>query len=1311
MLRRRKDKLYKETNDEEGDGERKFDLADPLKSARFEPAKDKYLLELSGEDMNLKRVQRAGFERPILVERPDGLGLRVPPKSFAVRDVRDLVGSNRVIDVMDVRTQKNIEMSMKDWCKYYECRHRDRLLNVISLEFSHTGLDELVEAPQIVKLLDWVDQVWPKSLKESQTEGTNSLDKMKYPKVQKYCLMSVKGSYTDFHVDFGGTSVWYHILKGKKVFWMVPPTELNLQVFEDWTLSGNQQHVFFGDTVEDCFRVELKAGDTFFIPSGWIHAVYTLEDSLVFGGNFLHSYSIENQLRVTKIEDATKVPAKFRYPFYTELLWYVVQHYVYCLTGKDHLHKIEPAVTPTKEVKVLNSNEKIKNTTGIEDESTESEYEHSDIQPPKKKQQSLKTSTKRRRGRPSKKIVKKKRVEPLTDDESTDIDSANEDHEQPKKPPTTTCRMTKNSLTRLQYEVEDKKVGEVDDSRGKLIKTSKEDEVPTNKKVAPESDKSDTREQDQQPAKMNLAAMMMSEESKLNGWSRGLGGHSIWSDPTKDRTKTDRVHLTRFELTGLKALIKHLSKLSGVKKNLPNLIRNSRVLLDDCRKLLAEHEKDDPELAATGVAITPELLKSKESDMNELIGQFFKQTESNPDDNNSNSKAMKSSKGSPSKLNIDSQPVPSSPSLKPKAGPTSLDASTKASDNRPATEESPPSKALKAKEIKSLSPSKSKAPVSSPAPVRPQSPPTRPLSNNQYKSKNDKDILLPGSFADLIAATSTEKKIFDICGADVTSSLYKVQNLKQAASNTKSSGGFNELIKTSSRASTSSSSPTKAEELLDRIPELPKSRPARASPDIKKETQITPAQKRLINPTFKPQNKERLIYASAPYVRPLNTPSHTPPVSNPSPFQPPISNTAPISPVAQVGSSMQPGARLVWTQPHTTQTIASASFAPTTVVSMLPVMTTASVISTSNPTTKPTNTTASPTPTPVSTAIRVNASTPTIALRPIPATVSVSRSSLNLTSTTTPTVRTVPTTTTPVVCTVTPTRASTSLSPSTTAFGIRPITQTMTLATKSAPLATVNAVRTAAPTIALARYPMQTAAIPLSCPTVPLVTSLGHPIGATSAPNAHTKTPQVDNAALLSLATTALSIAPTMISSTAPSHLNALNAHHVALTTARTPQTLISNPAAAAATMANQSAAAAGLLAGQQLFNPFLPRLPMAHFALARPGAYMPAVTMAAPTALPAHRHTGQLVFARLPTQAPLQAQLQTPQQQQQQPRFLITPPGYVLAQLRLLAPNLVATQGQPAAGATTPTLALAAFKPPASEAQILPKATVKTKK
>lgn len=32
----------------------------------------------------------------------------------------------------------------------------------------------------------------------------------------RYVLMSVAKSYTDFHIDMGGTSVWYHVVKGEK---------------------------------------------------------------------------------------------------------------------------------------------------------------------------------------------------------------------------------------------------------------------------------------------------------------------------------------------------------------------------------------------------------------------------------------------------------------------------------------------------------------------------------------------------------------------------------------------------------------------------------------------------------------------------------------------------------------------------------------------------------------------------------------------------------------------------------------------------------------------------------------------------------------------------------------------------------------------------------------------------------------------------------------------------------------------------------------------------------------------------------------
>ena len=55
-----------------------------------------------------------------------------------------------MVDVMEVSTQRNLEMTMKDWQEYYDNPDKDRLLNVISLEFSHTKLEHMVHAPKTV---------------------------------------------------------------------------------------------------------------------------------------------------------------------------------------------------------------------------------------------------------------------------------------------------------------------------------------------------------------------------------------------------------------------------------------------------------------------------------------------------------------------------------------------------------------------------------------------------------------------------------------------------------------------------------------------------------------------------------------------------------------------------------------------------------------------------------------------------------------------------------------------------------------------------------------------------------------------------------------------------------------------------------------------------------------------------------------------------------------------------------------------------------------------------------------------------------
>ena len=75
---------------------------------------------------------------------------RIPQDDFTVQDVKRLVGPRRVVDVMDTRTQEASTMTLSQWAKYYNSKPRQKLLNVISLEFSCTKLDPLVMPPTMV---------------------------------------------------------------------------------------------------------------------------------------------------------------------------------------------------------------------------------------------------------------------------------------------------------------------------------------------------------------------------------------------------------------------------------------------------------------------------------------------------------------------------------------------------------------------------------------------------------------------------------------------------------------------------------------------------------------------------------------------------------------------------------------------------------------------------------------------------------------------------------------------------------------------------------------------------------------------------------------------------------------------------------------------------------------------------------------------------------------------------------------------------------------------------------------------------------
>ncbi|KAK2119152.1 Lsd1/2 complex PHD finger containing protein Phf2 [Saguinus oedipus] len=85
--------------------------------------------------------------------------------------------------------------------------------------------------------------------------------------------------------------------QGEKTFYLIRPASANISLYERWRSASNHSEMFFADQVDKCYKCIVKQGQTLFIPSGWIYATLTPVDCLAFAGHFLHSLSVEMQMR------------------------------------------------------------------------------------------------------------------------------------------------------------------------------------------------------------------------------------------------------------------------------------------------------------------------------------------------------------------------------------------------------------------------------------------------------------------------------------------------------------------------------------------------------------------------------------------------------------------------------------------------------------------------------------------------------------------------------------------------------------------------------------------------------------------------------------------------------------------------------------------------------------------------------------------------------------------------------------------------------------------------------------------------------
>lgn len=307
----------------------------------FEPEADRgkklsYIDIVSAEELTKHYVLSTELPKPVLVPNADngesGMELPCARENITVAYITEKTGNDEPVEVMDVLSQQSESpgWNLGQWRKYFytDAMDRDRIRNVISLEVSEVeDLGKSFLRPEMVRQMDLVDKVW------CDSDGNNQ----KRPKVTVYCLMSVAGSYTDFHIDFSGTPVYYTVCLGTKTFLMYPPTEDNLLLFKLWCQEPQQNFMWFGDYSKrirgkkmkpsNGFRVNLHKGDLFIIPSGWIHSVHTPKDAVIIGGNYLTLRDVPMHLKIYNIEKETRVPAKYRFPMFNKVLWLTSWYY------------------------------------------------------------------------------------------------------------------------------------------------------------------------------------------------------------------------------------------------------------------------------------------------------------------------------------------------------------------------------------------------------------------------------------------------------------------------------------------------------------------------------------------------------------------------------------------------------------------------------------------------------------------------------------------------------------------------------------------------------------------------------------------------------------------------------------------------------------------------------------------------------------------------------------------------------------------------------------------------------------------------
>ncbi|XP_015600506.1 jmjC domain-containing protein 4 [Cephus cinctus] len=249
------------------------------------------------------RANRPCLFRSGLMENwPSKKRWRMPENAPNFELLRELFGTSSAIVVDCTKTIQLMDsgkaktMNINDYLDYWIDYRRSgysKDMPLLYLKDWHCMIENpnvpVYEIPKYFAS-DWVNEYYVSS---SSTFGD-----------YKFVYMGPKGSGTAFHMDVFGSYSWSANIVGKKLWHIFPPGEetrlpnadgyflYDSSTDEEDTLSRIPTYQKHDLSSIKRYEIIQEAGEIVFIPSGWYHQVWNLEDTISLSHNWINSCNI-----------------------------------------------------------------------------------------------------------------------------------------------------------------------------------------------------------------------------------------------------------------------------------------------------------------------------------------------------------------------------------------------------------------------------------------------------------------------------------------------------------------------------------------------------------------------------------------------------------------------------------------------------------------------------------------------------------------------------------------------------------------------------------------------------------------------------------------------------------------------------------------------------------------------------------------------------------------------------------------------------------------------------------------------------------